>query len=422
MGKDLNILTSVSKLFTEEVLRNSLVEAYECQDAKVIDWSFEGTSAKGDSYLSTVRKICIKGIIKGNEKDLKIVVKSLPENLGRRKTYRSSDFFYNEIMFYTKIMPLFLEFLTAKNLNHLLYIPKCLGYMLDGENDFIILEDAGVHGFQCPSRQNSLSLDDCKVILKAMAHFHGVSFAYKFQNKEKFDDAAGQLKETYFSEDHWNWYKKFYNLIMIATKDAMAKEYGGTPEEKRFSAISNRDLWERSVKICSRSQTPTSVINQGDAWAPNFLIRTDETTGEKEALLLDFQLARWTGPVTDVSFFIYSCTDRTLRDQSFSYLLNYYHDELSSTISVLGSDPVKIYSLETFMKEVKEEFVHGLNFSFESIIMATLGDDEVYDLDTIKGNDAIDISEAWPVKPLKSQEKRRRLADVIIHAMKCGFL
>lgn len=118
--------------------------------------------------------------------------------------------------------------------------------------------------------------------------------------------------------------------------------------------IDAQELFNISVELCGRNKFPTSVINQGDSWAPNFLIRTIESTGEIEALLLDFQLARCASPVTDLSFFIYSCTDKTLRDKEFDNLLEFYHREVANTISVLGSDPEKVYSWKQFLKEVKK--------------------------------------------------------------------
>lgn len=142
-------------------------------------------------------------------------------------------------------------------------------------------------------------------------------------------------------------------MIVDIAKDTMAKEYPGTPEEKKFANIPTREFWNTSVKICERSNTPTSVINQGDAWAPNFLMRTvDKSSGQNEALLLDFQLARCAGPVSDLAFFIYNCSDKQLRDKEFDNLLKFYHQELTKTISTLGSDPAKIYPWELFQKEV----------------------------------------------------------------------
>lgn len=103
------------------------------------------------------------------------------------------------------------------------------------------------------------------------------------------------------------------------------------------------------------------MISAGDCWAPNFLVR-DVGQGQKEALMLDFQLARCSSPVLDLSFLIYSCTLKPFRDQYFDDVLKVYHNELSSAIKSLGSDPDKVYPWDLFKKEVFSIFLNVICF------------------------------------------------------------
>lgn len=138
---------------------------------------------------------------------------------------------------------------------------------------------------------------------------------------------------------------------MRIAKDALSKEFPASLAEKKFNSLKPDELYMKCVDLCSRKDSPTSVILQGDCWVPNFLIR-DLPKNEKEVLILDFQLARCSSPVLDISFMIYSCTDEDLRSQHFDNFLKEYYDELNKSIASLGSDPEKLYSRETFMKEV----------------------------------------------------------------------
>lgn len=70
-------------------------------------------------------------------------------------------------------------------------------------------------------------------------------------------------------------------------------------------------------------------------------------------ILLDFQLARCCSPVLDLMFFIYSCTDKRLRDQHYEDILKNYYDELIKSMILLGiSNAEQIYSWEKFRNEV----------------------------------------------------------------------
>lgn len=72
--------------------------------------------------------------------------------------------------------------------------------------------------------------------------------------------------------------------------------------------------------------------------------------------------------------------------------------------------------------QINEMFgLHGVAFGMESIVMSSLSEDEAFDLDVIK-DDKVDIADVWTIKPMKTQEKRRRIADMVVHAVERGLL
>jgi len=209
--------------------------------------------------------------------------------------------------------------------------------------------------------------------LTSLAKFHAISFAYKDQKKEEFVELADSIKETIFNGNYWYWYKGFHvsikarilleeNLyfkrsfflqekIQVIVRQALAVEYPNSKAEERYNSYTSGVLFEKCIELCNRKAAPTSVITQGDCWVPNFLLR-DIGPNRKDSIMLDFQLARCVSPVLDLSFLIYSCTDKSFCDRYFDDALKFYHAELSSAITSLGSDPEKLYSWKSFMKEV----------------------------------------------------------------------
>ncbi|KAF7401580.1 hypothetical protein HZH68_007400 [Vespula germanica] len=414
-------LYDISAKLTKETLESIL--AAECNETnvKLTDWDFGDASAKGDSYLTVVNKVKLNGLANGKPVQIDIVIKSLPQNLGRRKTYRSIIFFRNEVAFYTKIIPKFEQFLKSKNQAHILCVPRHLKSLVDGENDYLILENVCNLGYGPITRQNCVDMEQCTVILEAFATFHAISFAYKDQNKEEFDEMVTHLEETYFSPKYWGWYERFHKRLVGIATHALATEYPNSEALKRFTSYKLGSLVKMCYKICDSPNTPTSVVNQGDSWAPNVLVR-DVEGDKKEALLLDFQLARCVSPILDLAFFIYSCTDKALRER-FNEMLKIYHNKLTSVINSLGSNAEKLYSWETFMKEVKENFFYGIVFVLEAMPFTMLDNSQAFDLDTIiKGDEEVNIDDVWTIGNLETQWKRLRLADVIVHAVENGFL
>ncbi|KAL2730312.1 uncharacterized protein V1477_016123 [Vespula maculifrons] len=414
-------LHDISAKLTKETLESILAAECNETDVKLTDWDFGDASAKGDSYLTVVNKVKLNGLANGKPVQIDIVIKSLPQNLGRRKTYRSIIFFRNEVAFYTKIIPKFEQFLKSKNQANILCVPRHLKSLVDGENDYLILENVCNLGYGPITRQNCVDMEQCTVILEAFATFHAISFAYKDQNKEEFDEMVTHLEETYFSPKYWDWYERFHKRLVGIATHALATEYPNSEALKRFTSYKLGSLVKMCYKICDSPNTPTSVVNQGDSWAPNVLVR-DVEGDKKEALLLDFQLARCVSPILDLAFFIYSCTDKALRER-FNEMLKIYHNKLTSVINSLGSNAEKLYSWETFMKEVKENFFYGIVFVLEAMPFTMLDNSQAFDLDTIiKGDEEVNIDDVWTIGNLETQWKRLRLADVIVHAVENGFL
>jgi len=106
-------LSEISENFTKEVLIDILRKVHG-KKVQLVDWNFGEGFAKGDSYMSTITKGTVYGITNDDSKQevqVNFVIKSIPKNVGRRKTFRSSDFFGNEIVFYTQVSISYICFL-----------------------------------------------------------------------------------------------------------------------------------------------------------------------------------------------------------------------------------------------------------------------------------------------------------------------
>lgn len=113
------------------------------------------------------------------------------------------------------MIALFEEFLAEKGKSELLNVPRCLDYVEDGDNDFIALEDATSKGFSGIDRLIAWNHEDCKIIFKALAQYHGISLAILHQKPKEFHNATKHLIEPLFSEKYWDWYGRYYVSIML---------------------------------------------------------------------------------------------------------------------------------------------------------------------------------------------------------------
>ncbi|XP_046427286.1 uncharacterized protein LOC124183171 [Neodiprion fabricii] len=198
MEKNKILLFGVSDLFTEETLEHILRKVSCEKKVEILSWNFGDGSSKGDAYLSVVNRIKVKGIAGRSPTEISLVVKSMPRNLGRRKMLRSTDFFRNEITFHLEIYPKFQNFLKSKDMSDFIILPRWLAAVTDGLKDFLVMEDVSIIGFSPVTRQKTLNLSQCSLILKALARFQAVSFAYKDQRKRVSKTSRSAIRELYY--------------------------------------------------------------------------------------------------------------------------------------------------------------------------------------------------------------------------------
>ncbi|EFA02417.1 uncharacterized protein LOC663797 [Tribolium castaneum] len=405
----------ISPKFTQQVINDIIKKKSGLSDICVKKIELGASSKKGDSYLSNICRFTINATGKtqeGHQESISIpvIVKYLPKNIARRKTYRSTDFFENEIIFYEKILSAFQKFQNeAKTADKFDNIPLVLSTCCDGENDYVAMQDLSFEGYTSAERGAGLDYPHTVAILQVLARFHAVSLAFKDKKPQEFEKAATALKETYFSERLRPWYANFQKRVFVVIRDAVEKEL---PKEylQKLDNVINKDLYGLLVKSC-QVRGPLSVVTHGDVWVPNFLIKYE---GPKlgHIKMIDFQLTRYTTLVTDLAFFLFSCVDMTLIEDKFDDFIKIYHQSLSESLEKFGSSH-NLVTLEQINKEFLEHSIMGVGMSMEALIMAQLDDDDVSDLDGIKGDQAVPLESVWLIYPFKEQEKRQRIAKMV---------
>ncbi|CAH2058366.1 unnamed protein product, partial [Iphiclides podalirius] len=417
---DFKTLTNISPALTNEKLSKSLSDWFK-DSVTFTHWEYVSDTGKGDSYLSEVIRIRVHGVAtNGTDKHIQVVLKTIPKNVCRRLTFRSDEFFKNEIAFYERVLPVLLDFQATWNPKEpfdkytRLFLAHC-----DGVNDVICLEDATLENYGSYAlRQEGIDLDHCDVTVKTLAQYHALSFALKDQRPEQFSDIREEIFETYYHARLWDWYGRFWRRISGIAVDAVENEYPNTVYLEKVKQFAVPERY--GDMIAAAKDSTHGVISHGDCWTNNFLYKYQEGR-PVAAKIIDFQLTRCASPVLDLAFFIYACTDQELRDKHYGHLLKYYHDVLSNQIRDLGSDPEKVYSWDTFMGEIKKYSYFGLAFSFESTPFIVLAPEDAVNMD-MEGEEKLNIEDFWQIGPFKTKEGRLREANNVVHAVDHGYI
>ncbi|ALC49638.1 CG2004 [Drosophila busckii] len=411
----------ISICFNEEILDEIIREA---GGSKHTSYKFGEGGKKGDSYLSRVFRLCVYGIKEpeGREMEVNIIVKGMPDNIHRRRLFRSADFFRNEINFYTKVIPAIEAFQDGREDQPdepFVEFPKCYASLCDGENDFIALEDVGPRGYRAPNRMKCISLEDAMLTMATLGRYHGVALAFKALDPDNFEKAANELEETYYGEHTREWYSGFLQLAENVATDAVGKIFPNTKYETLANNFLQPQLFDDLINLVS-TRSKLSVFGHGDCWTPNFLTKHDDEDKPEQMIMIDFQLARCCSLALDLSFFIYSCTSQELREKHYDELLRAYLNSAQDIITDLGGDAEAIINWDLLKEELKEFGRFGVGMGIESLPMSLIDDDEVADLELIEEDNV--LTDVWDIKPFKEPAKQQRIADIFKHAIDQGYI
>lgn len=127
---------------------------------------------------------------------------------------------------------------------------------------------------------------------------------------------------------------------------------------------------------------------------------------------IDWQISFYCSPAIDLLFFIFSATDKELRDNEYENLLRYYHSSLSEMVTKLGSDPGKIFTFE----DLKRQLAKCGKFAFLNaplLLMITFFDSK----DVPKCNERC----ANVIPNTKNDAYSKRIQDVIADLVEFGL-
>ena len=260
----------------------------------------EPGSKNGDNFLGVIIRVVLKGQrkIEQNatvEDKLNLICKLVPANANRRKQFNLDELYEREVFFYTKLVPVFVEFQKEKGLteaNGFWAIPRVFKAFVDQPNDHfvLILEDLREMGFALWPKNDHLRLDHLDVLFREIAKFHAISFALKDQQPDVFErfKTLRDLCGPFFKDNGCILTGALDRVLDVLTNEKHKEAVRRAREEygEWFLEIFNADSFE-----------PFGVAGHGDLWMTNFMFQH-----------LD--------GVSEIAFFNGQCLPSLLIDQS----------------------------------------------------------------------------------------------------------
>lgn len=78
-------------------------------------------------------------------------------------------------------------------------------------------------------------------------------------------------------------------------------------------------------------------------------------------------------PALDLTYFLFTSTEKSLRDQYLEELLHVYYDALAETLTASGSDPEKLFTFSDLEQQFKQFSAYALTVTslIQSIMISS---------------------------------------------------
>ncbi|KAH8235735.1 hypothetical protein KR032_006151 [Drosophila birchii] len=297
----------------------------------------ERASAKGDNYLGVVWRLHVEA------SKSSLVVKLPPQNRVRRKQFFARPCFLRETAAYEDFLPL------AEELQEKWQIPaehrfrqhaRCYGTRQDEPNECIVLEDLACTGFELHNRFVDLPEDHVRHVIRSYAKLHALSLAGKRQYSERMQRLQ-QLVDIFEQRREDHALGVYFENLKGSALSSLTEEEDDRYRVRLEEYFSRGSYFELLLPLVGGTNCePFAVICHGDCWNNNILYQRGGVDGElKDVRLIDWQLMRYASPITDLAYFLFTCTSRGFRQMHLNQVLQEYYEELGQHLSRLEVFP-----------------------------------------------------------------------------------
>jgi len=324
--------------------------------------------------LAILKTAEITAVVKGELRDYSVIIKVLPtddsERYNAKHKFRQLLKFSKEVQVYMKIIKCMYIFDEKRYTSACVEppVPKLYFAQMDALNDCLVIENLSQDGFiKFSSKfagQKTLSdMDHCRVVLRALAHFHAYSTIIQRDSEEPllelwpFAVEATNFKETF--RERMRPVKEQICQYLMWRKSRPENKISEEVEEKVENNL--QELFWKLVELRVPPENERiTVLIHGAANLDNIMFSYDEFSGRpNQAKLVDFSKVAVSSPVVDVSYFLYSSVHPLLISEHYVALLQAYHHAHLEAIKGFGMHGYEI-DFEILVQEYQMRIDYGV--------------------------------------------------------------
>ncbi|XP_037797737.1 uncharacterized protein LOC119592917, partial [Penaeus monodon] len=316
-------------LITENHILKALTKD-QGRDARLISWSLEDFTKKGDNYASFVTSAKVRFTLSGSSREVSYVAKTNPRRSIKALEPMMRSHFRREEVFYATLAPMLDERLLRLGGGRLRWVKSLRVIMFRAL--LVVQEIACLHA--------------ASILLQKALSPDPLAARYPPFSKRWMEEAPEREVFSALFAGH------------LEGAAILAEKAGG-----QYACVAP---WLRQVKggivdllagELALYSPQFSVLVHNDCWTNNFLFKYDARGRPCSVALLDFQMATMSSPAIDIIYFLYTSLDEKARKGHQQELLSAYYGTFSEILRKAG---VQVpFCLEELHRECRRKIVFG---------------------------------------------------------------
>ncbi|XP_065342135.1 uncharacterized protein LOC135940929 [Cloeon dipterum] len=368
----------------------------------------------GDNFIGEILKVTALGRDEnGAQREHRFVFKRPPADKDYCESLQVFKLVKNEEAFYTKVVPALNQFLQKNGKLEKLPVPDVFFSCSDGVSDVLVMEDLSLQGYKMANKAEGFTPQEVFLVLEKMGQLHGVALAMQELEPQHFFKVRNFIKEVYFFEEGRTQFSTIHFPCDAGVKmleDRFPHRHDYVEKLKKVTD----DFFSNLVQMVS-TPTPLRVINHGDCWVNNILIKYEDGA-PVDLRFLDFQIARFASLAHDLSYLLYCSCQKDTLDEHWDDFIAAYVSAVNDAIHAVGGrkSSVTKHQVEQEMKKfAKSGIMHAL-MAVPFFVAATE--------EQPKLEGGLEIFDNFHQNTYKNLKTRDRLTDMIVHAIEKGYL
>ncbi|XP_014280974.1 uncharacterized protein [Halyomorpha halys] len=315
----------------EKAVLETVLKKFDREEsvAKLIDVTLEPALKKGENYMTDI--IRVKTVVElGNGRTIKrnFILKKKIEGYIMNDMSSDIDIFKVEAMMYNVILKE-MEYL-MKEFEETGEVIWCQLY--DHDSTFLLMEDLKASGYVLADRKAGLGLEEGQYLLHNLGRFHAMAKVLEvrgFVTKDMLKPFIVLYNEPFMKGLIYSGMQTFSK----AMKESWGPAWQNVAEKIK---IPFETLCERLKDLGKLDDDIFNVLNHGDIWPNNVMMKYNWQNKPVALKVLDWQLCHYNSYCFDIVFLLFYSLVPSIRRSNTQVLLKSYHDSLIQSLDKFG--------------------------------------------------------------------------------------